>query len=626
MRGAGVLLFVLAVAAALNGCVVRADLPIHCLGTQVAGKWVFEKSAAKYDSSETCGYHAPDVNALHFKNPEHKFQVAEKISFTLVIPNHVKDDNGKTIGHWSMIYDEGFEVVIDGWTYFAFNKYMPKKHTSLNSEDVNDYISYCDKTMVGWFRSPHLKKWGCYRGYQVARLRFRETEAEVTEDDTPTSTTAPHSQSLSPSPSPVSSSSSRSSPAPSSTNAPRLLPFNPNHVVSPFAFSPSSTEAHPPGTSGNLNVKPTAFYELQPHTPETLREHRSAVVSRIPSPPKDSVWQPNYQFVEMNNRDSRSTWRAGVADQFLGKRMSEMMRMLGHSRFNKFGSNNEDHAWGSGTAYLTTASKTSGVGAGDGRLGPHTVTPPAHVVNPAEYIREHARLPKDFSWIKFDSPVRNQGECGSCYSMAAMTVAEVRLRIRTQMKDKTLLSAQHVLSCSRENQGCEGGYPVLVGKFATEHGLVPEACAPYKASDIDCDSLMFTSSKCAKKRLFAKNYRYVGGYYGSCTELAMMKEIQRAGPIIVALQAPSSLFYYSGGIFTGPPPKHEGRPRKGFRMWEQTNHAVVAMGWGEENGHRYWIIKNTWGPHWGESGYFRMQRGTDECGVESMASTFDIIA
>jgi len=262
-----------------------------------------------------------------------------------------------------------------------------------------------------------------------------------------------------------------------------------------------------------------------------------------------------------------------------------------------------------------------GNGAGD--IGPGK-TPRSHGRS-AHYMAEIAKLPKEFSWIKYDSPVRNQGECGSCYSLAAMSVYEVRLRIKSQMKDKTIMSGQDVLSCSRTNQGCEGGYPFLVGKHATEHGLVPEACVPYKASDISCDTLQYTSSKCANRRYFATNYRYVGGYYGSCNELLMMKEIMRHGPVIVAFQAPSSLFYYTGGIFTGPPPKHEGVTEHGVRYWEQTNHAVVAIGWGQENGHKYWIIKNTWGPKWGEKGYFRIQRGTDECGIESMATTMDVV-
>jgi len=337
---------------------------------------------------------------------------------------------------------------------------------------------------------------------------------------------------------------------------------------------------------------------LEPITAANRHESRQHVMSKAPEVNSEDVFMPDYSFIDEHNSNAQSTWKASVHEQFLGKRMSEMMRLLGRRTFNH-------------------------KGAGDsGRAGPGVER--KHI-NSAKYQGELAKLPKEFSWIKYDSPVRNQGECGSCYSLAAMTVYESRLRIKTKMQDKTIMSGQDVLSCSRTNQGCEGGYPFLVGKHANEYGLVPESCVPYKASDIDCDSVRFTRSECANKRYFASNYRYVGGYYGSCNELLMMKEVMRNGPVIVAFQAPSSLFYYTGGIFTGPPPKHEGKTEHGVRYWEQTNHAVVAMGWGEENGHKYWIIKNTWGPKWGEKGYFRIQRGTDECGVESMATTFDVV-
>ena len=161
---------------------VRADLPIHCLNAQVAGSWVFEMSADTYDKSESCGYHAPDVNALHFTKKPMKFAVARKMEFTLVQPNQVHDAAGKVIGHWTMVYDEGFEVVVDGMTFFAFNMYHPKKHTSLNSEEVSDYVSICDKTMVGWFHNRDKTRWGCYKGYQTAKLRFRQ--ALHSEEDT----------------------------------------------------------------------------------------------------------------------------------------------------------------------------------------------------------------------------------------------------------------------------------------------------------------------------------------------------------------------------------------------------------------------------------------------------------
>jgi len=586
---------------------VRSDLPIHCLNSQVAGTWVFERSADTYDKTESCGYHAPDVNALHFQKPPMKFEVKEKRTFTLVQPNQVHDKKGRTIGHWTMVYDEGFEVVVDGWTYFAFNEYHPKPHTSLNSEDVNDYVSVCDRTMVGWMHDARMKRFGCFRGYQTARLRLREMDSSVDEAEVEETEEADHE-------SEEAGSEKALQPAAKSLPYGRI-PFNPNHVVSPFAFDSARDNVakpdHPVGTSGSLTAPPTAFYELHPITDENRHESRKHIMTKAKSVDTDAVFAPDYAFIDAHNSNSKNTWRASVHEEFLGKRMSEMMRLLGRRTFNhKVG------ASGSGS--------DEGADERGPKTGPKGGThPKPH--NSAKYQSELAKLPKDFSWIKYDSPVRNQGECGACYSLAAMTVYETRLRIKTHGKDKTMMSGQDVLSCSRTNQGCEGGYPFLVGKHAMEYGLVPESCVPYKASDVDCDSVQFTSASCANKRYYARNYRYVGGYYGSCNELLMMKEVMKNGPVIVAFQAPSSLFYYTGGIFTGPPPKREGRTQNGVRYWEQTNHAVVAVGWGEENGQKYWIIKNTWGPKWGEKGYFRIQRGNDECGIESMATTFDVV-
>ena len=59
--------------------------------------------------------------------------------------------------------------------------------------------------------------------------------------------------------------------------------------------------------------------------------------------------------------------------------------------------------------------------------------------------------------------------------------------------------------------------------------------------------------------------------------------------------------------------------------WEKTNHAVTAIGWGEDNGEKYWIIKNSWGDSWGMNGYFKMSRGKDEIASESMAASGKIV-
>ena len=105
-------------------------------------------------------------------------------------------------------------------------------------------------------------------------------------------------------------------------------------------------------------------------------------------------------------------------------------------------------------------------------------------------------LPSTFTWLNvenlnYDSPIKKQGECGSCYAIAAVSVLEARIRIKTNNRIKPILSPASVISCSRTNQGCAGGYPYLVGKFGKEFGFVEESCQPYKEEDKMCKSMCF---------------------------------------------------------------------------------------------------------------------------------------
>ena len=73
------------------------------------------------------------------------------------------------------------------------------------------------------------------------------------------------------------------------------------------------------------------------------------------------------------------------------------------------------------------------------------------------------------------------------------------------------------------------------------------------------------------------------------------------------------MFYFQSGIY------HHIDIRDKFNPWEITNHVVLIVGYGEEQGVPYWIVKNSWGTGWGEDGFFRIRRGNDECSIESMA-------
>ena len=95
----------------------------------------------------------------------------------------------------------------------------------------------------------------------------------------------------------------------------------------------------------------------------------------------------------------------------------------------------------------------------------------------------------------------------------------------------------------------------------------------------------------------------------------MRVNLVKNGPMAVAFEVYNDFMAYKGGIY-----KHTGLT-DGFNPFEITNHAVLLVGYGEDetSGTKFWIVKNSWGESWGEKGYFRIRRGTDECSIESIA-------
>ncbi|PVD24760.1 hypothetical protein C0Q70_15246 [Pomacea canaliculata] len=225
-------------------------------------------------------------------------------------------------------------------------------------------------------------------------------------------------------------------------------------------------------------------------------------------------------------------------------------------------------------------------------------------------------MPEAFDWrdvggINYVSPVRDQGSCGSCYAFASMAMNEARVRIMTNNTEQPVFSPQDVLDCSPYSQGCDGGFPYLIGgKYAEDYGLVLESENPYRGQDQG--SCRTPSSA---KRHYSTKYEYIGGYYGACNEPLMRKNLYENGPLAVGFEVLDDFMHYKGGIY------HHTGLTNGFEPFQLTNHAVLVVGYGTdvETGEDYWIVKNSWGTEWGENGFFRIRRGNDECAFESMA-------
>jgi C1A family cysteine protease len=163
------------------------------------------------------------------------------------------------------------------------------------------------------------------------------------------------------------------------------------------------------------------------------------------------------------------------------------------------------------------------------------------------------------------------------------------------------LSESNLVDCSWLNHGCNGGLMDLAFQYAESHPLETEADYPYKAST----GLFACKYDKKKGKVAVTSYVDVPKNSASQFKAALNK-----GPVAIAIQADQPAFmYYTGGIITSG-------------CGTQLDHGVLAVGYGVENGQEYYIVKNSWGPDWGEEGFVRIgvQDGNGICGIHMSAS------
>ncbi|KAF0692522.1 Aste57867_16406 [Aphanomyces stellatus] len=214
-------------------------------------------------------------------------------------------------------------------------------------------------------------------------------------------------------------------------------------------------------------------------------------------------------------------------------------------------------------------------------------------------------VPEAQDWRRWGavSPVKDQGKCGSCWTFSTTGCLESH-NLLTHGK-KILLSEQNLIDCAQafDNHGCNGGLPSHAFEFVKYNGgLDTGAAYPYHAKDEACK---FSAD-------------HVGVHVVDIINITAHDENQlravvgTVGPVSIAFQVAEDFSLYKEGVYDSTVCK-SGE--------QDVNHAVLAVGYNTtEDGHKYWIVKNSWSSNWGMEGFFNIARDKNMCGLADCAS------
>jgi cathepsin L len=201
------------------------------------------------------------------------------------------------------------------------------------------------------------------------------------------------------------------------------------------------------------------------------------------------------------------------------------------------------------------------------------------------------------------TPVKNQGQCGSCWSFSSTGSLEGSKFIATGTL--TSLSEQNLVDCStaQGNDGCNGGLMDSAFTYVVQNkGIDTEASYPYTATGPN--SCKFKAADIGDT---ISGHKDVSRGSESALQTAVTQQ-----PISVAIDASHNSFQlYKSGVYYEP-----------ACSASQLDHGVLAVGYGTSTaGTDYWLVKNSWGASWGMSGYIQMSKGrNNNCGIATMAS------
>lgn len=674
---------------------VKADIPVHVEIHHLVGTWEILPTETSTVISN-CGSSYPNNNVDNVKISDYKqFLIQNKFKFDDPIKIRLSDDyvlygdlydtknnehrknwkilavyneDGKVIGSWTTIYNEGIEIKIGKSTYTALMHYEPNGNCKdISNEDSLDsngetecYTTSYNKIRFGWFDKYSISReadivYGCF---------YAEKIKEDSETESKSHSFVHHQQ---------------------------------KHKV--YKNSKKGKENNLRNDSENSTFE---FLEEMLELTETSEEdlykkHYSQKSPDSTSYPENSElnWHKQKHHgkkkklsdeVLTHNSKQKYACPCNAAEDVQNLvHKEESLNVVSNSMIQLENSLSTSHR--SKQIISSIIDDSDSTDAASNKLDLETYETTTKKQHEELDIKD---LPREFTWgdpynnNAREYEVLNQLKCGSCYIASLLYTFKRRIEIGlTKRLGKEFLqdfddnlSIQSVLSCSFYDQGCHGGYPFLVAKQGQLQGIPLDRCMPYTANEEKCAlpirhsfSQLNTSENVLKNirevrmnttedssnenkgfaslfsfidkekfcdasnRWFIKNYGYIGGCYGcnQCNgEKIMMNEIFQNGPIVASFEASPGIYSYVDGVYYEENYPHAKRcsiKKKKFTDfnvtgWEKVNHAIVLVGWGEEplgNGKfmKYWIARNSWGVHWGKHGYFKIIRGINFNGIES---------
>jgi len=240
------------------------------------------------------------------------------------------------------------------------------------------------------------------------------------------------------------------------------------------------------------------------------------------------------------------------------------------------------------------------------------------ILEPLEAV---SNLPSQWNWNNIEGTnyvtnVRNQHVpqyCGSCWAHAATSAISDRIKIARKAAWPDInISPQVIISCEDTDLGCHGGEAYNAFEWMSKNEVTDETCSLYSGRGLDNGSVCSAMTICRNcnpgEACFVPDKYLVYGVeeFGWVSgEENMMQEIYQRGPIACGIAVPDALEEYTGGIYCDDTGNME------------IVHDISVVGYGEEDGQKYWLVRNSWGSNWGEEGFFRVCRGTNNIAIES---------